>query len=478
MHNTEKRLVNSQPRGFSIFFLTEMWERYGFYVIQTLLVFYLIRQLHLSDEKSYVIVGSFTALAYINSIFGGIIADKLLGSVVTIVIGGVFLLLGYLVLGSVSIKGALTVGLALISIGTGLLKPNISNLLSILYPHDDIRKDSGYTIYYVGIYVGALGGSFLGGYIEKYFGWGATFLSSAIGIVIGIVTFYHGWKKFNLVDNRKPHLNLRKFLKAFFAILALFLMSCLVIHSEFLSMFYFICIAIFCLGFIIYAIVLHKGIQRQRLIAFLLLVMFSVCYWAIYFQQFFSLSLCTERCSGNLPVPASSVPSVESLALIALGPVISHIWFYCKNKNRNISIPIKFSLGFLCNSFCFMILLLGLWHASRNHLYLDLWIIIAAYIVMAIGELCLSPTSLSMVSSLVPKRFAGSMMGISLLSIGFGGKLAGLLAASSALSQSSHSLVSIQQWYFNAFLFYLIISLLTFFISIILAKYIKRLIVA
>lgn len=469
---------HKQPHGFGIFFLTEMWERYGFYIIQTVLVFYLLNKLHLDDDKSYVIVGSFTALAYINSFFGGLVADRYIGSTLAIIIGGIFLLIGYMTLGILPNMAGLSLGLGLVSVGTGLLKPNISSLLSTLYPHNDERKEAGYTLYYVGIYVGALGGSMLGGYISHYFGWVVTFISAAIGIIFGIVIFLYGKAKYNIVDKRKTHLRSADYLYALIAIGAMFAVSCLVLHSEFLSILYFIIIAIFCFGFILFTIITHRGMERKRLIAFLFLILLLVCYWAIFYQQFFSISLCTARvCMLPGNVPASSVPSIESLGVIIFGPLINSVWFYFKDRGREVLIPTKFSLSFLFNSLCFLLISLGLWYSMSHGTYMSAWFIFLAYIIIAIGELCISPTSLSMVSTLVPKRYGSSMMGLSLLSIGFGGKLAGLLASSAAIENvKSTSVSAMQQVYLHSFVSYFVISIVTFVISLILGKYIKNLI--
>jgi proton-dependent oligopeptide transporter, POT family len=469
---------HKQPHGFLVFFLTEMWERYGFYIIQTVLVFYLLDKLHLDDSKSYVIVGSFTALAYINSFFGGLIADRFIGSTSAIFLGGVFLFIGYMILGLLANLTGLSLGLGMVSVGTGLLKPNISSLLSTIYPHNDDRKEAGYTLYYVGIYVGALGGSLLGGYIAHSLGWMAAFTSSAIGIVIGLVIFLHGRAKYKIVDKRKTHLIAADYVSAVISIGLLFIVSALVLHSEFLSTLYFIFIAIFCFGFILFTIITHHGMERKRLIAFLFLVLLAVCYWAIFYQQFFSMSLCTSRvCMLPDSVPASSMPSIESLGVILIGPLINYVWFYYKDSGREISIATKFSLSFLFNSLCFLLITAGLWYSMISGTYLSAWFIVLAYVIMAIGELCLSPTSLSMVSSLVPPRYGSSMMGISLLSIGFGGKLAGLLASSAAINNvKSETVNAMQSVYLHSFIGYLIISIATFIISLILGKYINNLI--
>lgn len=463
-----------QPRGFSIFFLTEMWERYGFYVIQTLLIFYLIDFLKLNDHSSYVIVGAFTSLAYINSIFGGAIADRFIGSSRGIIVGGILLCCGYFILGLNINLITLNIALATISVGTGLLKPNVSSLLSILYPKNDIRKDAGYTLYYVGIYVGAVSGSFLGGYLLKFCGWQITFYSASFAGLMSILVYAVGIFKFKLVDNRRLHPKYSDYLASLIAVVILILVSYYVLESEFLSIFYYIIIAIFCLSLITYNIIIHRGVQRTRLIAFLFLIIFAVFYWAINFQQFFSLSLCIAR-TCHLNAPASSFPAIESLGIIIFGPLINILWQYLKNRGKSTSIPKKFSLGFLFNALGFVIIALGLWYARLHGEYLNILVIVLAYILMAIGELSLSPTSLSMVSTLVPAHLSSVMMGISLLTIGFGGKLAGFLADNSIINNTNTSLNKTEGIYLHSFLTYFLISITIFITLTLLTKFIHKL---
>lgn len=469
---------HKQPQGFATFFLTEMWERYGFYTVQTLLVFFLLEKLKLDDNQAYVIVGSFTALAYINCLFGGLVADKLIGYNKTVVIGGISLIIGYSLLGASNHLAELMIGLAFVSVGTGFLKPNVSSMVSLLYTKNDPRKDAGYTLYYVGIYVGALSGSLLGGYFNNWFGHMGAFFGAAVGIVFSVVIFIMGTKKYNLYDNRHSKITVLNQVKALIAFVILVLVSFFVLESDKASTWYFILIGVFCLGFIIYNIVTHDGVQRSKLIAFLILVLLSVLYWAIFFQQFFSLSLCTERVA-RLSIPNSAMPSIESLGVILFGPLLNWVWFKFEDKKKPIGIAAKFSLGFLFNAICFIILCLGLWYAKMVDGYLAFVFIALAYLVIAIGELCLSPTSLSMVTSLVPDRLTSAMMGISLLSIGFGGKFAGLLASDASVSNhATMTLDMLRDNYLRSFLNYFFISVATYIVALILIKFINRLVKA
>lgn len=480
-----------QPGGFSIFFLTEMWERYGFYVLQSLLVFYALEKLHLGDSVTYAMVGSFTALAYINSIFGGMIADNFIGYDKSVLTGAALLSLGYLLLVMAADKYldlsllkhyinnppvfTLTLGLAIITMGTGMLKPNISSMLSMLYKGQHDQKDVGYTLFYVGIYFGAISGSFTGGYIKKYFGWEAVFASAVIGLLIAFITFYLGRKKYNLYDTRNIIRNVKNTLKAIFTILILITVAFFGIHDESLAMKLFILIGTLSALYIIVTILKHRGMERKRLIAFSILILFSICYWAIYFQQFFSISLCTARVT-KLSLPESSFTAFESLGIILFGPLINLFWLWLQKRKADWSITAKFSASFLFNAISFLVLILSLGYASQHNTMQNQVYIIIAYLIIALGELFIAPIGLSMVSTLVPQRLNGAMMGINLMSIGFGGKLAGFFAQTAVNEDANASMRALEELYKGSFIYYFYFSIATFIICLLAIKPLNRLI--
>lgn len=468
-------LNQRQPRGFSIFFLTEMWERYGFYVLQSLLVFYATQKLNLNDSATYAMVGSFTALAYINSIFGGIIADKYFGYDKAILAGAATLCIGYLLLTIATSVDLFVLGLATVTMGTGLLKPNISSMLSLLYKENPEKKEMGYTLFYVGIYFGAIGGSFLGGFIRTYLGWHAVFASAAIGLAIAFITFKIGKVKFKLHDTRGITHTSGDNIKAIGAILVLIAIAFVGIYNDSIAEWLFVIIAILSAGFILNNIKIYNGTERRKLIAFAILVLFSILYWAVYFQQFFSVSLCTARVT-NLTLPESSLTAFESLGVILFGPLVNVFWLFLQKRNKDFSIPAKFSLSFLFNGISFLILVFGLHFAASHGVKLNQIFIIVSYLIIALGELFISPIGLAMVSTLVPQRLNGAMMGIFLMSIGFGGKLAGYLAQSSVNNDTNVSLTTLEAVYRSSFETYAFFSLGIFILCILAIKPINKLI--
>jgi len=467
-------LNQKQPKGFAIFFLTEMWERYGFYILQSLLVFYALEKIHLSDSATYAMVGSFTALAYVNSIFGGIIADRYIGYEKAIMTGALLLCMGYLLLTIATGTNLFICGLAIVTVGTGMLKPNISSMLSMLYKDHPEKKDVGYTLFYVGIYFGAIGGSFLGGFIKIYLGWFAVFGSAAIGLAIALITFFIGKHKYKLIDPRSTPHNKQGLVKAALAILALVITAFFGIQNQFLSDLLFVVIGVSSIIFLIYITNIHQGIERKKLIAFGLLTIFSGLYWAVYFQQFFSVSLATARVT-QLSLPASSLTAFESLGVIIFGPLVNGLFIWLQKRNKNLSIPAKFSLSFICNSASFLILILCLQFAISHNALLPQIFIISSYLIIALGELFLAPVGLAMVSTLVPHKFHGAMMGIFLMSIGLGGKLAGLLAQSSVTAANA-SIQVLEKTYLHSFTIYFIFSLIVFVLCLIMIKPINKLI--
>ncbi len=462
-----------QPKGFSIFFMTEMWERYGFYILQSLLVFYALEKFHLNDSATYAMVGSFTALAYVNSIFGGIIADRYIGYDKAIIIGASLLCCGYTILTIANDQTLFIIGLAIITVGTGMLKPNISSMLSTLYKYNPEQKDVGYTLFYIGIYFGAIGGSFLGGFIKTYLGWVAVFISAAIGLLIAFITFYIGKKKYNLHDTRLTNQNFSSIFKAIITILFLIITAYFGIQNQFLSNLLFIAIGISSIFFIIYALKIHQGIERKKLLAFGFLTIFSGLYWAVYFQQFFSVSLASARIT-RLSLPASSLTAFESLGVIVFGVMINKLWLWLQARNHEVSIPTKFSLSFLSNSISFLILIIALYISIKQTTLLPQIFIIISYLIIAIGELFIAPVGLAMVSTLVPQKFHGAMMGIFLMSIGLGGKLAGLLAQFSATT--TNNIEALQHTYLHSFIIYFCFSLVIYLLCLIMIKPITKLI--
>ncbi len=469
-----------QPKGFSIFFMTEMWERYGFYIIQGLLVLYLTQYFHLSDKVSYGILGSFTALAYINPVLGGYIADKVLGASRSILWGALLISLGYLLL-MTSMAHPMNgfTALGIIAIGTGLLKPNVSSLLGTLYAHDDPRRHAGFTLFYVGINIGNALSFITGGYLQQYYGWHITFLTAAVVMLIAFAVFYLGSWHFKLKDaNQITHGFLNNILAVFFIALMI-VFNALMIHSQKVSELVFGLIAILSVLYVLKEAFTSEKEVRHRLIAYLALVCVSVFFWAIFFQMFLSMNLfidrVVDRTIWGYTIPTTVFLAIESFGVIFLGPLLSLVWQYLERRHISPSTPMKFSLGLLIITVAFALLFFSsLWVNGQGQVF-AIWLVLV-YIIIAFGELLLSPTGLAMVTELAPKHLSGVMMGIFFVSLGLGGKLAGVIANFSAIPDSFTGLAQMEAIYHHAFEIYMIISLVVTVVSFLVARWIKNLI--
>ena len=280
---------NKLPSGLSVLFMTELWERFGFYIVQGLLALYMTQNFNFTDRTSYSLLGAFTALAYIAPVIGGYLADKLLGFIPTIILGSIFLCLGYAIL-AINHLPTFYLALAIIVTGTGFLKPNISGLVGTLYAPNDPQRETGFTIFYVGIYIGVLLSTLTSGYIHIHFGWGASFSLASIGLVIALLIFISGKSKlYRRGENTLPSGKLSARVICYIGLIVFisFLSAWLIIgYHEFANIIFVILTITLC-GMLFFLIFRHKAQQRKNLFLLLILFVFSTIFWALYFQTFF-----------------------------------------------------------------------------------------------------------------------------------------------------------------------------------------------
>ena len=468
-----------QPHGFSVFFLTEMWERYGFYIIQGLLVLYLTQYFNLSDTLSYAILGSFTALAYINPILGGYIADKILGAKKSILGGALLISAGYaLLVVSVTNLSTVLVGLGIIAIGTGLLKPNVSSLLGSLYQQNDHRRHAGFTLFYVGINIGNGLSLITGGYLQEYLGWRSTYLIVAFVLLFAFLVFYFGARHYHLKDSVVSNRGRKNYCLALLLIVGMIIANVLILKLQTVATIAFTFVSLVSFVFVLFEALKSDQQVRQKLIAYLLLVILSVFFWAIFFQVFLSMNLfmlrVVDRDVFGFVIPASVFIGVESIGVIVLGPLLSLLWQYLERKNLSPSIPTKFALGLLVVTLAFTLLFFSSLLTNQQGQVLALWVIVV-YILIALGELLLSPTGLAMVTELVPKHLSGVLMGIFFVSLGLGGKLAGVIADFAAIPENFDNLAQMEAIYHHAFGIYAMVGAGITLLSLLMIKKIKSL---
>lgn len=485
MENEANITTIKQPIVIPIFFMTEMWERFGFYVVQGLLVLYMTSTVFgFSDSKSYAILGAVTALSYIMPLLGGYAASRILDFEHAVTLGGALLAAGYAML-AIPDKHLFFIALAIITVGTGLFKPSISSYLGSFYQPNAPHREKGYTLFYVGINAGILLSTATSGYMARYYGWHMPFMVASVSLLLGTFSFIFGLEFIKRSGNFQriaPSVASKKPLAILCVYLGVIVAAAIayeiIQHKTLANMIMLWGGFILFTTLIIYAFKYVKE-TRNRILACIFLTMISVVFWAIYFQMFFSMSLFIERAinrnflSFHLPVPL--FVSSESIFLILMGPFLGALWQKLSLKNKNISLPMKFSLSLFCLFIAFLVAYLSTKFTDANGQSDKIYIMIA-YLFIALGELLLSPIGLAMVTVLVPAEMVGFMMGVFFCSLGFGAKLAGAIAGYAAIPKTIHSLSQMQIIYGNAFMKFLCISLFIAIISLIAVPFLKKLI--
>lgn len=475
---------SKQPKGLSVLFLTEMWERFGFYIVQSLLVLYLTQQLNFSDARSYEILGAFTALAYIMPVIGGYIADTILGFRKAIIVGNILLIVGYAMM-MFNFSAALYLSLAIIVMGTGFFKPNVSSMVGTLYEPNDNRRETGFTIFYIGINLGVFISTTSIGFVQQHYGWKICFLIAAIGLVLALTIFNYGRRFFNGQSATPVNQNHNKFfhwLRQPIGMLVLILVliaiaSLLIFHSGTADI-------VLSIASLLLLVMLYRRTRkyprhvRYRLYALLILIASSIIFWAIYFQIFFSLNLFVERVVNRVVLGVELPPilfiSVQSVALMILGFFVAKLWHVLAKRGKNPSTPLKFSLAKILLGVAFALIWLGteLAHGQQVN---PAWIVLA-YVIVALAELFLSAIGLSAVTVLAPADFVGFLMGIWFLALGWGGKIAGMFAKISAIPADITQVNMMSIYYGRAFLIYAIIAFAAGLFSLLWVPLIRKMI--
>ncbi len=472
-----KNGIVSHPPSLRIFFATEMWERYGFYVIQSLLTLYLAFHFHWQDKSIYTLVGTFTALTYLSPLIGGWIADHLLGQKKAIILGALFLLLSFCSLIFIRSDKALIASLANIAIGTGLLKPNISSLLGNQYPVDSPQREGGFTIFYMGITTGIILGTFLPSLMNEYWGWPASFFSAAIGIVIALTVFIYGIYRYKIADYHPIVLEPYSVLLAFFLLLAMYVLFTMTLYNEKLAIFVFSFIVLFSFGYLVYASI-REPEQARYTVIIGLLCLISVAFWTFYFQMFLSLTLFITRLVDpkimGVPFPPPYYVGVQSIGMLIFG-------YFLARKKRELN----FSQNAMQtgNKFFFAMLFMTLAYSLitvLSNIYTGVTLLsplylLPAYLMISIAELLLSPVGLSAITLLANRKRVSTMTGIFFVSLGTGGFLAGELAKLTSVDPTALSLRELSLHYASSFTQLLIILVITSLTCLILNRFIALL---
>lgn len=447
--------TSHHPKALPFLFLTEMWERFGFYTVQGLLVLYMTKSFGFTDDQSFTVMGVFTALVYISPFVGGFLADRVLGFKTAIVWGGLFLVLGYGLLAS-PFQHVFYPSLAIIILGNGLFKPNISSLLGTLYEPGDAARDVGFTIFYIGINIGVLL-SGCSGFIKDHFGWQAAFGSASVGLIIGLLVFALGIK---IVGMRYPFtatLAGKKWLKKP-ALLVYFLIAvvCLnyILQIEVLAKYLLPVMGIVLLVFVLQLSARQEVEYRQPMFTLVFLILSSIIFWGMFLQLFSSTTLFIDRLVDKhifgIDVPTTIFYALESVFVILLGPIFAWSWQSLNQSNRNPSPVLKFVLAIVIIGLGFITLSASTYFAGPDNMISPLWIVLS-YLLITIGELLLSPIGLSAITLLSPPHLVGMMMGIWFVATGFGGLFAGAIAKLSSVPATIQNTADMLPIYRHAF---------------------------
>src|SRR3990167_810669 len=380
--------IQRHPPVLKIFFATEMWERYGFYVVQTLLALYLALHFHWQDDDIYTLVSSFTGLTYLSPILGGFVADHWIGQKRAVFLGIFFLFISYLALATMSSDFFLRLSLASTAIGTGLLKPNISSLLGKIYPEKAPERESGFTLFYMGITLGIMFGTTLPSYLLHQFGWPTTYASAAIGIIFAAYLFYYGVKYYQIEDCQKSPASAFEFLvEPSLTILAFWLISLAVLFYSSIGTIVFGTVLCLSVGYVIYAAGSETYQQSKQTLVLGLLCLISVIYWAFYFQMFLSLTLFITHVVDpklfGIAFPAPYYVFVESFGILIIGYFLAMQHQVLNNQQIAIRTSTKFFLSIISIALAYFIIVLSILYNPGYKLIHPLFII-PAYILISI----------------------------------------------------------------------------------------------
>jgi len=461
------------PRGLGTLFFTEMWERFSYYGMRAILVLFMTEAIlnggmGMDEPKANAIYGIYTACVYLFSLPGGWLADHLFGQRKAIWYGGIIIASGHFSM-AIPTQTTFFLGLVLIVLGTGLLKPNISAIVGGLYPEGGARRDAGFSVFYMGINLGAFISPLICGYLGEQINWHMGFGAAGVGMVLGLI-------QFKLTDRHLGDLGLEpevdhqdpvaarkhRMVKNTFIggtvllIIALALLFAGVIQLEVFAIsnitgWVILGLAV---GFVLYVFLFGDldSTEKKRVGAICILFIFSSMFWMGFEQTGTSLNIfaknLTDRMMFGWEMPASWLQSVNPVLIIVLAPVIGALWIKLAVRNLEPSTPIKFAFGMIFLGLGFLVMIGAANIAASGEKPLPYWLVLT-YLLHTTGELALSPVGLSVVTKLAPHRYLGQLMGVWFMSISLGNLLAGRLAGmfESDNVQEMPSLFNFVGWY-------------------------------
>ncbi|MEM1111882.1 MAG: peptide MFS transporter [Pseudomonadota bacterium] len=430
--------VMGHPKGLFVLFLAEMWERFSFYGMRALLIFYLVQHWLFSDSEASIIYGAYMALVYITPVVGGYLADRFLGQRKAVLYGAILLTIGHFFMAFEGGGGQqdpainlFWLALALIIVGSGFLKANISVLVGQLYRRTDTRRDAAYTIFYMGINVGAATSAIICGYMGQTYGWQYGFGLAGFGMLIGLVFFILG--KPLLLGRGEPSdpnaLRGRREWGVYGAGFGMVGLCWLAIQYQSLVGYV---LGAFGGGLTLYvlstAATRLPAEERDRIFAAMFLIVVAIVFWALFEQAGSSLNLFTDRYVDTQGVNASMFQSINAIYIVLLAPLFAMLWQGLARGGLEPSTPMKFGLGVVQVGLGFLVLV---WGARSVDIGVPTPVIFIflIYLLHTTGELCLSPVGISAMNRLSPAHMASLVMGTWFFASAVGNFAAGLIAA-------------------------------------------------
>ncbi len=445
------------PKGLSTLFFTEMWERFSYYGMRALLILFMTTAtgeanpgLEMDTRTAGAIYGIYTGLVYLLGLPGGWVADRLWGQRKAVFVGGCIIAAGHFTLAFNS-TWTFFLGLLLVVLGTGLLKPNVSSLVADLYPEGGARRDAGFSIFYMGINLGAFLGSTVCPFLAEGYNWHWGFAAAGVGMVAGLIQFRLGYGRLGdagalKTSDAPQELAARR--RRFHAALgvsallvgAVFLLSAtdaIAIDAALIANWFAIAASVVLGGYFAWVLLFggHDPEQRRKIVVIAWLTVLAAVFWSGFEQAGSTLNLFardyTDRVLGSggwsWEVPAGWLQSVNSLFIIILAPVFGWLWVWLASRNRNPSVPTKFALGLLGLSAGFFVIMWGAANATPENPTGMSWLV-AMYFLHTVGELALSPVGLSAMTKLAPPSRVSQMVGVWFVATALGNVISGRVA--------------------------------------------------
>ena len=436
------------PRGLATLFFTEMWERFTYYGMRAVLVLFLVGAVSaggfaIDDKTATAIYGLYTAGVYLAALPGGWIADRLIGAQRAVLAGGLAITCGNALLATATSPRGFYIGLFVIVLGVGLLKPNVSAIVAELYPEGGARLDAGFTVFYIGINIGGLLGPLVTGWAQVYFGLRAGFAAAALFMAVGVLQFYLTRRYLGTAGSYpEPTAASARHWRYFWAAVGTSLLVLAALTLRWISLdavalaqaATYAIVATAVLYFLYYFIAAGLDAEERRR-GVVLVVLFAGCalFFSGYEQAGSSLNLFAERYTDrwvrwlHVEIPTGWFQSLNAAFIVVLAPFFAWAWVAMAKRNLNPSAPAKFALGVMLMGSGFLVMAAAASIVASGSKVLPYWLIMT-YLLHTFGELCLSPVGLSYYTKLTPKRFVGQMMGMWFLAMSLGNLVAGLIA--------------------------------------------------